>query len=446
MENLNEVIDLNPINTKTFIKSAKNKNKNMKKLKEKIIELLNSSSCHGISNMLRASNSFLRIIWLIFFLLSTCLCATYAIGLILDFLKYNTVTNIEIITEQQSLFPTASFCAKPSFTASIDQIILSARFERNDITNYSQVFEEFTDSSFGKCFRFNSGRNIYNETIDLLNSTIGGWGNRLRLRILIDYNDDENDFGELIVNIHNHSFPPYEFDQDAHWLKTGTYNFYQIDRQFNENLGEPYSNCLKDVSLFKENKTILDFFENLKRTYSQSDCSVMCSHLFALEQSNCSCNSQLNNFERDCIKYGYQIDETEVQKCIDKFLKEFRLKYQAEKCAKYCPIKCDSMSFSITPFFKPFPSHGNISNKTKIENNIQRFNTYEEVNKHLVILVIYYKELQYTLVKKEAKTETFNFVANFGGIMGLFLGVSFLSFVEIIEIFLEIFFALLRTD
>jgi hypothetical protein len=34
----------------------------------------------------------------------------------------------------------------------------------------------------------------------------------------------------------------------------------------------------------------------------------------------------------------------------------------------------------------------------------------------------------------------FNFISNIGGILGVFLGISFLSFIEIFEIIFEIIF------
>ena len=58
-------------------------------------------------------------------------------------------------------------------------------------------------------------------------------------------------------------------------------------------------------------------------------------------------------------------------------------------------------------------------------------------------ILIYYKELEYIFISQEAKTETFSFVSNIGGIFGLFLGISFLSFVEILEVLIEIFYILL---
>ena len=40
----------------------------------------------------------------------------------------------------------------------------------------------------------------------------------------------------------------------------------------------------------------------------------------------------------------------------------------------------------------------------------------------------------------------FNFISNIGGILGLFLGISFLSFIEIFEIIFEIMFIIFKKE
>ena len=40
------------------------------------------------------------------------------------------------------------------------------------------------------------------------------------------------------------------------------------------------------------------------------------------------------------------------------------------------------------------------------------------------------------------KTETFSFISEMGGILGLFVGCSFVSFFELAELFIEIYFIL----
>ena len=57
-----------------------------------------------------------------------------------------------------------------------------------------------------------------------------------------------------------------------------------------------------------------------------------------------------------------------------------------------------------------------------------------------------YNELKETIIEESEKMSDIDFIANIGGTLGLFLGVSFLSFFEIMEIFLQIIFILFENS
>jgi len=412
------------------------------KVKKRLTELFSNSSAIGLAHIFRSNSKTTKLIWLAFLIASSCTCAYFTISSITDYLRFKTVTTISVINERQAQFPTISFCLFPYFNQSLDKIIISSEFERVNIINYSKTFETFNHAVYGKCFRFNSGKNVLNETIPIQNSTPSGLTNKFNMKLNLKSSGDY-DFAELLVNIHNHSSKPFYITKDSFWLRAGSINYFSLERVFTEQLGEPYNLCLKNVSLFKKNKTLVNYILNSKRTYSQSDCFYLCSLLFALEKSNCSCVSTLDDFEEKCSKkYGidfFNVENSEnVSQCIEKYLIEFRIKDQYEKCQNYCPMECDSMSYSITPYSESLPTSGNISKISKEVFELGLYNTYEEVNRNYISLKVFYKNLQYTLIKEVPNTETFNFISNTGGILGLFLGISFLSFIEIIEMLIEI--------
>ena len=446
------LLELKNLNEETKNKASTSKVKGLQLLtkteqtKQRIKCLLLNSTANGVPNMLRARNMFLKIMWLTFLIFSTCAGSYYTIDSIIDFFKYSSVTLINVINEQQSQFPTISFCSSPEFKITIDQIIISVNFERIAETNLSH-FEEFEDFSRGKCFRYNSGRNIFGENFNLLNSSKGGFSFSLRINIYFKI-PNEYDFGEFLVNIHNYSSPPYDMQDGGYWLRAGTWNYFEVERIFTQNLEEPYNNCLKNISLFKMNKTLIDYIAKSNLAYTQINCFRLCSNLYVIEESNCGCNSSLNKFENNCILLDAVAGTTtNTSKCVLEYLKEFRNNLQFSKCYQYCPLECDSLSYNIKINTESFPVSGNLSDSFKKEYAyLQRFNTYEEVNRHYIGLRVYYKDLKYTLVTQQPKTEVFNFVSNIGGIFGLFLGISFLSFIETIEILSEIFLIIISSN
>jgi hypothetical protein len=411
-----------------------NENKSkIKKIKKRTIELLEESSANGLPNIFRARNMIISIMWLIFTILSAFAGSYFVIDSIIDFLKYNTLTTLHQISEQKSQFPTISICGSPSFNVSIDQLFLRVRFDRIDDTNFSRLFEEFNDNIFGKCYRFNSGRNIYNETYDILNATTRGKPNNLKITFNLDV-PEGYDFKEIVIYIHNHSSPPYEMDNGGYWLNIGSWNYYEMEREFYSVLGEPYNDCLKDVSSFKFNKSLIDFISNSKRIYTQEYCYL---------KSDCKCNSSLSNFDKDCLKNYFETFESETKECVSEYLKKFRKKDQIEKCSEYCPLECESINYKINNYFETTPDSGNISLRTKSNYYFHNFSTYDQLNKHFVVLYVYYKNLGYKMIRENPKTEMFNFISNIGGILGLFLGISFLSFIEIFEIIYEVIIILI---
>jgi hypothetical protein len=413
-----------------------------RKIKIKIRELLEESTSHGIPKICKTKNLLILIIWSICTLFSICSCSYFIIDTVFDYLKYKTIANIEIINEQEASFPALSICALPSFNLSLNQTIVFSRFDNIVETNFSQYYEVFNDVNMGKCFRYNSGKNIYNQSYPIHNSTINGYKYGLKLNMKIQI-PDEYDYAEIYVFIHNQSLPPFDTNNGrGFWIAPGSYNYFELDRVFYQKLDSPYSDCLNDVNSFKMNKSLIDKILNDKRAYTQTDCYYLCSNLFALQESNCGCNSTFDDFSQNCIRQ-YNKAETILNKCMSEYLKLFRKKDQYKKCNQYCPMECFTINYLINAYSYQLPVNGNVSKISKSNFYTNEFNTYEEIKRSFFGIRVYYNDLKYTLISEEPKTKTFNFVSNIGGILGAFLGISFLSFIEIFQIFYEIFSILL---
>jgi len=229
----------------------------------------------------------------------------------------------------------------------------------------------------------------------------------------------------------------------VYWITTGSQNYFQIERVFYENLNQPYNNCLKNVSDFRQNKTLINHILMIARKYSRRDCYYLCAHLAILEKSGCGCDSSLKSVERNCIPQWFENKLSKQKLCVRDFLNEFKKKDPYEMCSQYCPLECDSISYTVIPYSEQFTSTGPIGNISKSENGLEKFTTYEQVKKSYIAILVYYKNLKYTLISQEPKTRLFTYISSIGGTFGLFLGISFLSFLEIFEILFEIIYILI---
>ena len=66
----------------------------------------------------------------------------------------------------------------------------------------------------------------------------------------------------------------------------------------------------------------------------------------------------------------------------------------------------------------------------------------DNLKNSLLAFNIYYQDLSYSEITQIPKSDIIDLVSGMGGLLGLFIGVSFLSFAEVIEVILEIIFIL----
>lgn len=395
-------------------------------ISKSIHEILSSSTTHAIPNIVKADRVFFKLMWLFFLLVSFAGCCYFISKNLIDYLEFNPVTIIESHNEKESVFPAVSMCGTPSFNKSVKELIVSFEFNQdpNYPKNFAEYFEEFIDPRFNKCFRFNSGKNIRNNTYSFLKSKFPGRLYGLTIKLKLE--NQQSTSNETILRainlfIHNNTDNPLTLNNKGFEIYPGTFNYFSVERLFYERLKLPYNDCVKDPKEFRLNQTVIDSFIRMNMTYSQKDCMPLCRNLVGKERSNCSCDSPFETYDIECIIK--RLDQPSTKKCLNDFFKIYDESYQ--ECFSYCPLECDNTAYAIVPFTQPI-----LTNVTK------------DLKLDIVSFTIYYENLRYTLIKQKPKTEIDDFVANIGGLLGLFLGISFLSLVEIFEIIFAIIFVI----
>ena len=107
-----------------------------------------------------------------------------------------------------------------------------------------------------------------------------------------------------------------------------------------------------------------------------------------------------------------------------------------------------SEQYSFEIFHTPakIPGTGKINkfNDDLFYSLLPEFQTYENVSKTYFSINAYYEDLKYTLISQQPKIELFGLISNLGGILGLFIGFTFISLLEIIEILAELIYVFLE--
>ena len=88
-----------------------NKDFSFLKLSRKImIEWFSTSTVHGLSNIMRIKNIFLKVIWIICFLISAIWCLFSSIRLFSTYYAYPSYVSTLIVQESPSVFPAVTIC------------------------------------------------------------------------------------------------------------------------------------------------------------------------------------------------------------------------------------------------------------------------------------------------------------------------------------------------
>ena len=158
-------------------------------------------------------------------------------------------------------------------------------------------------------------------------------------------------------------------------------------------------------------------------------CFLQClqSKLF----KECSCYDQdyfsIFSNKNDCL------NETE-HNCSKRVWENFDWK----SCLEYCPLECNQTQYSIEvtsvkllgeKYAYLIRENTNLS-LDFVENEVSA----EAAANSFISLSIFYDTLSYTLITESPKLDAIALLANLGGNLSLFLGISIFSFSEIIEI------------
>ena len=464
------------------------KNQIKKEIKEKFVELSSFSTSHGYPNIFRTKYLSIKILWLFCLSIAIGLCLFLLIRGIKAYLEYGVVTSIEMVEERPALFPTISICDLNKFeTNDSADLIKDVYFKEyginltEKIKNYQDVvlfyedvyklasakaanpsfgdsnrkklgfnladilgwclfnndyqicdadkFEWSYDYTYGNCYKFNSGFNSTGKSVPLKYTTKPGYTNGLSLFLLIDETDNEysrfniQKYQGVVLFIHNNTHNP--IISNGIQVYAGTNVNIGIKKTLTHKYPEPYSDC-KDLSSFSS--YFYDILTQSNKSYRQRDCFDLLLQRNII--NNCSCYdlrySQLYN-ATPCLNSS-QLDCAE-----DIYLNFWNMKtysYSSE-----CPLECDFVDFDFTYSASDYDAYGLYTLLNGVKPTNDELNSFK--NK-VVSINVYFSELRYTEITETPSTSLIDLLANIGGTIGLFIGISVLSFVEIVEFLMEI--------
>ncbi|CAF0715638.1 unnamed protein product [Brachionus calyciflorus] len=450
-----------------------------KKLIQVIEETLLNSTSHGIPSIIRSDKLAIRLMWIIFTIISTGLCGFMIVQSILNYFSFETTSKIQVITETNAIFPTVTICNTNYFTTkysaefinnlsleiplgsnyfdyikyyTIRKIILSDDELRSNSYKFGDTFKKliincklstidckseeywiyYYHQLYGNCYQINANRE------KLISVDRTGWQNSLSIILNISLADGlEGLFASIgaIVMIHNQTTSPITADPLT--VSPGIETNFAISRQFKTHKPKPFSNCDGDTSNPNAfNFKLYKLIHSKNISYNQKLCIDLCFQDLIIQECKCFYGGYAF-FGDQSIKPCFSYTDF---KCYDPIIKNNLSDSSILKkiCLPQCPLECNSMKFNILYSFNDFINEKNNEDLNSFYNFTGT--NRRQMKKDLTLINLYYETLNYEEIIEKESIDFVGLLSNLGGIAGLFLGISFLSLVEIFEMAFQILY------
>ncbi|NXV82217.1 ASIC1 protein, partial [Atlantisia rogersi] len=322
----------------------------------------------------------------------------------------------------------------------IREMLLSCFFRGEPCTpeDFKVVF-----TRYGKCYTFNAGQDGKPRLITMK----GGTGNGLEIMLDIQQDEylpvwgetDETSFEAGIkVQIHSQDEPPL-IDQLGFGVAPGFQTFVSCQEQRLIYLPPPWGDC-------KAAAGDSEFYD----TYSITACRIDCETRYLVE----NCNCRMVHMPGDA---PYCTPE-QYKECADPALGEERVPvglssgclvspsrhhllispcpdFLVEKDNEYCVCE---MPCNVTRYGKEL-SMVKIPSKASAKYLAKKYNKSEQyIGENILVLDIFFEALNYETIEQKKAYEVAGLLGDIGGQMGLFIGASILTVLELFDYAYEV--------
>ncbi|CAF1103688.1 unnamed protein product [Brachionus calyciflorus] len=421
-------------------------------IRQRIQESLIHSTSHGIPSIITSDNWILKVFWIIFTLISTGFCAFSIIQNILNYYKYDVTTKIRFKYEVGSEFPSITVCNSNFFSSekgynfylksldkkklienslkeedefahqlalklniseikslgdSLDKLIYETCLDNREFVMNNESFTYFFHLYFGNCYTFNPGHFENGTKAVPFKSYTTGF--RAGLTMKLNTTDSLGLLNDAVVLIHEFQTSPNL--ADPLFIKPNLTTNIALKRTFSTQLPKPYSNCDSNTDDPKKfNSDLYKEIHDSSYKYSQKLCQDLCFHKLLIQ--NCSCYT----YEDGRFMEGEPCLTESGSECNYDFSPYFvDMDFLNKICLPKCPLECNTKCFN------------------KLITSTRKNKEFE-----LIELKIYFEDNVITEIVENEVMDIFTLISNIGGTAGLFLGVSFLSFAEILAICIRV--------
>uniref|UniRef100_A0A914Y447 Degenerin mec-4/10 cytosolic domain-containing protein n=1 Tax=Panagrolaimus superbus TaxID=310955 RepID=A0A914Y447_9BILA len=277
-------------------------------------------------------------------------------------------------------------------------------------------FLTHVDPTFGSCFTFN-----HNRTVNLTSIRAGPMYG-LRMLVYVNASDymPTTEATGVRLTIHDKEDFPFP-DTFGYSAPTGYVSSFGLKLRRMSRLPAPYGDCVPDG---KTSDYIYSEYE-----YSVEGCYRSCFQQLVLK--DCRCGDP--RFPVPLGSRHCEAADPKARKCLDERMGQLGGLHGSFRCR--CQQPCRQSIYSVTYSPAKWPSQS-----LKIQLGSCN-GTSEECTKHYkengAMLEVFYEQLNFEMLTESEAYGLVNLLADFGGQLGLWCGISFLTCCEFVFLFLE---------
>jgi len=427
------------------------------------------------------SNKCLQLTWSLVFILFSGLTALFVVLGIVDYLEFEVVTKIRIHTGKQIIFPLITLCNANPFTSKKSNYLIENMHDENNLSlifdknrkwhaytlhamnkafglsdeqkqefgfSLNQSLKEcsfhtepclasdFTwrfSYRYGNCFQFDPHRIVKNVYL-----SENMYGIFLTLGNLENQNEFPSNPAEGL-KIFFHNGTEFSLNDIEIYIEAGKQVKINLHKTMTYRQPSPYSDC-QDLSSFKSE--IYDYIKSSNNgEYSQKKCFFLCLQKLIIDSCQCF-STYFPMFDSGHNKQIRPCADPNQNLCLNDMIARYSNNIE-ETCASECPLECDYITYETSMSQLDYPNRQHFDDlKTRyIEYENMSLEKYKKTH---LRLNIHFRSNEYTEIREFPKMSALELVSNLGGVLGIFLGLSIFSFVEVFEILLRIAIIVLR--
>ncbi|KAL3869177.1 hypothetical protein ACJMK2_041888 [Sinanodonta woodiana] len=336
----------------------------------------------------------------------------------------DTTTTLEKLFKK--LYMTLSRDQRANAGHNITDMLVSCSFNGREC--YGSNFTLYQTSDYGNCWTLDSDKLIVRSP-----------GPSAGLSLILYMENSEfltgiNQGNGARLVIHESQTIPSPYNEGIH-VASAEETSVAIRKVSITRLGTPYGDCDDGVS----------FMTTYGINYTRQSCQLMCQATKILE--TCSCydddGEELIRKSPASLKSKPCRSGPEIR-CKDKLKSQFEGKEQV--CSCYNP--CYETQYSRTTGSRQWPTDEYASilleglcekDNTTCQSFKTKYTDQRTQSQNFLRLNIYYADLNFEYIEETPQIEAGDFLANVGGVIGLWIGLSVLALCEVLQLITELF-------